>query len=94
VPDVILFLSVSTILQWVGCCLELPNANVPETGTPPSGDISPVSQMSPFNMSPLSGSPAGSAGASPIAGDGMLGSAYGSGSTSIASKIHSRRFRE
>ena len=60
---------------------------------PPSGDISPVSQMSPYNMSPLSGSPAGPAGVSPIAGNGILGS-YAFGPNSVVSKIHSRRFRE
>lgn len=75
----------------INICVELPDAGPVHNDSPPSGDISPVSQMSPYNMSPLSGSPAGSAGVSPIAGDGMLGS-YSHGS--VANKIHSRRFRE
>ena len=53
-------------------------------------NMSPLSQMSPLNISPLSGaSPGESGGTSPIAGDGTIGSG---GKT--LSKIHSRRFRE
>ena len=62
-------------------------------GSPPSGEVSPVSQVSPYNMSPLSVSPAGSAGVSPIAGSGVLGPGA-PGMTSVLAKIHSRRFRE
>lgn len=62
-------------------------------GSPPSGEVSPVSQMSPYNMSPLSASPAGSAGVSPIAGNSVLGPSV-PGMTSVLAKIHSRRFRE
>jgi len=44
-------------------------------------------------MSPLSVSPAGSAGVSPIAGNCVLGPGA-PGMTSVLAKIHSRRFRE
>lgn len=63
------------------------------SGSPQSGEVSPVSQMSPYNMSPLSVSPVGSAGVSPIAGGGVLGPGA-PGMTSVLAKIHSRRFRE
>jgi len=62
-------------------------------GSPQSGEVSPVSQMSPYNMSPLSVSPVGSAGVSPIAGISVLGPGA-PGMTSVLAKIHSRRFRE
>ena len=62
-------------------------------GSPQSGEVSPVSQMSPYNMSPLSASPVGSAGVSPIAGNSCLGPGA-PGMTSVLAKIHSRRFRE
>jgi len=66
---------------------------VVRNGSPQSGEVSPVSQVSPYNMSPLSVSPAGSAGVSPIAGSGVLGPGA-PGMTSVLAKIHSRRFRE
>jgi len=62
-------------------------------GSPQSGEVSPVSQMSPYDMTPLSASPAGSAGVSPIAGCSVLGPGA-PGMTSVLAKIHSRRFRE
>ncbi|XP_048749684.2 selenocysteine insertion sequence-binding protein 2-like isoform X3 [Ostrea edulis] len=57
------------------------------TGTPASNDLSPISQTSPINMSPLSPgvSPQNSEVNSPIAG--TIGK-------EVRMKIHSRRFRE
>jgi len=63
------------------------------SASPQSGEVSPVSQMSPYNMSPLSVSPIGSTGVSPIAGNSVLGPGA-PGMTSVLAKIHSRRFRE
>lgn len=52
-------------------------------------DLSPLSQMSPLSMSPLSpGSPLSSGLSSPATGMGR------SNPTQVATKIHSRRFRE
>ena len=75
------------------CCNVEGGETAVRTGSPPSGEVSPVSQMSPYNMSPLSVSPAGSAGVSPIAGNSVLGPGA-PGMTSVLAKIHSRRFRE
>ena len=77
---------------WRRCVVE-GGETVAHNGSPPSGEVSPVSQMSPYNMSPLSISPAGSAGVSPIAGNSVLGPGA-PGMTSVLAKIHSRRFRE
>ena len=79
------------------CCLFLTGSKTshedPGISNPGSAELSPISQTSPISMSPLTpgGSPLSSGVNSPVAANAILRETR---TSSLAMKIHSRRFRE